>query len=72
MEELREAVVLEHQEKFKKPWKQRQRVPDEMEMKAIKTMGAMEEGDAAFGAGAEVNLDAAFTVDPEGPMVVML
>jgi len=28
-----------------------------MEMKAIKTMGAMEEGDAAFGAGAEVNLD---------------
>jgi hypothetical protein len=28
-----------------------------MEMKAIKTMGAMEEGDAVFGAGAEVNLD---------------
>jgi len=43
-----------------------------MEMKAIKTMGAMEEGDAAFGAGAKVNLDAAFTVDPEGPMVIML
>jgi len=43
-----------------------------MEMKAIKTMGAMEEGDAAFGVGVEVNLDAAFTVDPEGPMVVML
>lgn len=33
------------------------RVPDEMEMKAMKVMGAMEEGDATFGAGAEVNLD---------------
>ncbi|CAD6238774.1 unnamed protein product [Miscanthus lutarioriparius] len=37
--------------------KAKARVPDEMEMKAIKTMGAMEEGDAIFGAGAEVNLD---------------
>ena len=43
-----------------------------MEMKAIKIMGAMEEGDATFGASAEVNLDAAFTVDLEGPMVIML
>ena len=30
---------------------------DNFEMKAIKAMGAMEEGDAAFGSGAEVNLD---------------
>lgn len=31
--------------------------PDELEVKAIKAMGAMEEGDAVFGSGAEVNLD---------------
>ncbi|XP_030476686.1 splicing factor Cactin [Syzygium oleosum] len=30
---------------------------DNFEMKAIKAMGAMEEGDAVFGTGAEVNLD---------------
>lgn len=53
----REAVVLEHQRKVQEAIKAKARVPDEMEMKAIKTMGAMEEGDAAFGAGAEVNLD---------------
>ncbi|KAJ1257737.1 hypothetical protein BS78_10G019500 [Paspalum vaginatum] len=53
----REAVVLEHQRKAQEAIKAKARVPDEMEMKAIKTMGAMEEGDAVFGAGAEVNLD---------------
>ncbi|PIA54876.1 hypothetical protein AQUCO_00901049v1 [Aquilegia coerulea] len=30
---------------------------DNMELKAMKAMGAMEEGDAIFGSGAEVNLD---------------
>lgn len=30
---------------------------DNFEMKAMKAMGAMEEGDAVFGSGAEVNLD---------------
>lgn len=30
---------------------------DNFEMKAIKAMGTMEEGDAVFGSGAEVNLD---------------
>lgn len=30
---------------------------NDLELKAIKAMGAMEEGDAVFGAGAEVNLD---------------
>lgn len=30
---------------------------DNFEMKAMKAMGAMEEGDALFGSGAEVNLD---------------
>ncbi|CAD6335606.1 unnamed protein product [Miscanthus lutarioriparius] len=57
LDRKREAVVLEHQRKVQKAMKAKARVPDEMEMKAIKTMGAMEEGDAVFGAGAEVNLD---------------
>lgn len=30
---------------------------DNLEIKAMKTMGAMEEGDAVFGSGAEVNLE---------------
>lgn len=30
---------------------------DNFEMKAMKAMGSMEEGDAVFGTGAEVNLD---------------
>ncbi|CAN6280957.1 unnamed protein product [Urochloa humidicola] len=57
LDRKREAVVLEHQRKVQDAIKAKARVPDEMEMKAIKTMGAMEEGDAVFGAGAEVNLD---------------
>jgi hypothetical protein len=35
---------LEHQRKVQEAIKAKARVPDEMEMKAIKTMGAMEEG----------------------------
>lgn len=31
--------------------------PDDLELKAMKAMGAMEEGDAVFGSGAEVHLD---------------
>ncbi|CAD6215012.1 unnamed protein product [Miscanthus lutarioriparius] len=57
LDRKREAVVLEHQRKVQEAMKAKVRVPDEMEMKAIKTMGAMEEGDTVFGAGAEVNLD---------------
>ncbi|KAJ1293182.1 hypothetical protein BS78_01G048300 [Paspalum vaginatum] len=57
LDRKREAVVLEHQRKVQEAIEAKARVPDEMEMKAIKTMGAMEEGDAVFGAGAEVNLD---------------
>jgi hypothetical protein len=49
--------VLEHQRKVQEAMKAKAIIPDEMEMKAIKTMGAMEEGDAEFGAGAEVKLD---------------
>lgn len=32
-------------------------VEDNFELKASKAMGVMEEGDAVFGSGAEVNLD---------------
>ena len=32
-------------------------VEDNLEFKAMKAMGAMEEGDAVFGSKAEVNLD---------------
>ncbi|XP_062214301.1 splicing factor Cactin-like [Phragmites australis] len=57
LDRKREAVVMEHQRKVQETIKTKARVPDELEMKAIKTMGAMEEGDAVFGAGAEVSLD---------------
>ncbi|KAL6894268.1 hypothetical protein ACP4OV_008366 [Aristida adscensionis] len=57
LDRKREAVVMEHQKKVQQAIKAKARVPDEMETKAIKAMGAMEEGDAVFGSGAEVNLD---------------
>ncbi|KAL5219368.1 hypothetical protein ABZP36_020052 [Zizania latifolia] len=57
LDRKREAVVMEHQKKVQQAITAKARVPDEMEMKAMKTMGAMEEGDAVFGSGAEVNLD---------------
>jgi len=34
---------------------------DNFEVKAMKAMGAMEDGDAVFGSGAEVNLDSQVT-----------
>lgn len=57
LDRKREAVVMEHQKKVQQAIAVKTRVPDEMEMKAMKAMGAMEEGDAVFGSGAEVNLD---------------
>ncbi|CAD6256200.1 unnamed protein product [Miscanthus lutarioriparius] len=63
LDRKREAVVLEHQRKVHEAMKAKARVPDEMEMKAIKMMGAMEEGDAVFGAGAEVNHDSQFNIE---------
>ncbi|KAG8061408.1 hypothetical protein GUJ93_ZPchr0003g18121 [Zizania palustris] len=57
LDRKREAVVMEHQKKVQQAVTAKARVPDVMEMKAMKTMGAMEEGDAVFGSGAEVNLD---------------
>ncbi|CAD6218055.1 unnamed protein product [Miscanthus lutarioriparius] len=38
LDRKREAVVLEHQRKVQEAMKAKARVPDEMEMKAIKTM----------------------------------
>uniref|UniRef100_A0ACD5X8T6 Uncharacterized protein n=1 Tax=Avena sativa TaxID=4498 RepID=A0ACD5X8T6_AVESA len=57
LDRQREAVVIEHQRKVKDVMTAKARKPDEMEVKAMKAMGAMEEGDAVFGSGAEVNLD---------------
>lgn len=55
----REAVLTEQQRRIKEAIIQAKvaAVPDDLELKAVKAMGAMEEGDAVFGAGAEVNLD---------------
>ncbi|KAJ4746211.1 Cactin [Rhynchospora pubera] len=58
LERKREAVVAEHQRRIKEAMAAKKAsVPDEMELKAMKAMGAMEEGDAVFGSGAEVHLD---------------
>lgn len=57
LDRKREAVVVEHQRRIREAMAAKAAVPDDMELKAIKTMGAVEEGDAVFGSGAEVNLD---------------
>ncbi|XP_048532180.1 cactin-like [Triticum urartu] len=57
LDRQREAVVTEHQRKVKEVMTAKAKKPDELELKAMKAMGAMEEGDAVFGSGAEVNLD---------------
>lgn len=52
------AVVAEHQRRIKEAIAAKKAsAPDELELKAMKAMGAMEEGDAIFGSGAEVHLD---------------
>ncbi|XP_072957289.1 splicing factor Cactin [Typha angustifolia] len=50
-----EAAV--HRRKIQEAMTRKTSKPDEMELKAMKAMGAMEEGDAVFGSGAEINLD---------------
>lgn len=52
-------VVLEKQKKRLKEAMASKPAPieDNLELKAMKAMGAMEEGDAIFGSNAEVNLD---------------
>lgn len=57
-ERKREAVVAEHQRRIKEAMTAKKAsAPDDLELKAMKAMGAMEEGDAVFGSGAEVHLD---------------
>lgn len=54
------AVLEEQQRRIKEAMASKPAPPpeDNLEMKAaMKAMGAMEEGDAIFGSGSEVNLD---------------
>ncbi|KMZ57895.1 hypothetical protein ZOSMA_81G01150 [Zostera marina] len=54
----RQSVVVEHQRRMQATMATKAAAPDDnLEIKAMKTMGAMEEGDAVFGSGAEVNLE---------------
>ncbi|KAK1300036.1 hypothetical protein QJS10_CPB13g00573 [Acorus calamus] len=57
--ERKRMAVLEEQQKRIRESMARKSIPseDSLEMKAMKAMGVMEEGDAVFGSGAEVNLD---------------
>ncbi|KAI4341321.1 hypothetical protein MLD38_026056 [Melastoma candidum] len=58
LERKRMAVLEEQQRRMKEAMSSKQpAVDDSFEMKAVKAMGAMEEGDAVFGSGAEINLD---------------
>lgn len=52
------AVIEEQQRRIQEAMASRPAPSeDNLEMKAIKAMGAMEDGDAVFGSGAEVSLD---------------
>ncbi|KAL4605691.1 hypothetical protein ACB092_09G049000 [Castanea dentata] len=58
LERKRIAVVKEQQRRMQEVLASKPApAEDNLELKAIKAMGAMEEGDAVFGSGAEVNLD---------------
>ncbi|KAF4388087.1 splicing factor Cactin [Cannabis sativa] len=58
MERKRIAVREEQQRRIQEAIASKPAPPEEnFEMKAMKAMGSMEEGDAVFGTGAEVNLD---------------
>lgn len=58
-ERKRMAVLEEQQRRIQDAMASKPAAPseDNFEIKAMKAMGAMEEGDALFGSGAEVNLD---------------
>ncbi|XP_039130728.1 cactin [Dioscorea cayenensis subsp. rotundata] len=58
LDRKREAVVVEQQRRIQEAMAAKAAAPEEsMELKAMKAMGAMDEGDAVFGSGSEVNLD---------------
>lgn len=45
---------------------------DNLELKAMKAMGSMDEGDAVFGSGAEVNLDSQVALFGHSPHLLPL
>ncbi|XP_058098061.1 splicing factor Cactin-like isoform X2 [Magnolia sinica] len=58
LERKRVAVLEEQQRRLQEAMAVKSAQPeDNMEMKVMKAMGTMEEGDAVFGSGAEVNLE---------------
>lgn len=59
LQERKRVAVLEEQQRRIQEAMASKPPPseDNFELKAMKAMGAMEEGDAVFGSGAEVNLD---------------
>ncbi|XP_024022982.1 cactin [Morus notabilis] len=58
LERKRIAVLEEQQRRYQEAMASKSAPPvDNFETKAMKAMGTMEEGDAVFGSGAEVNLD---------------
>ncbi|CAL5419802.1 unnamed protein product [Camellia sinensis] len=58
LELKRKAVLEEQQRRIQEAMASRPAPPeDNLEIKAMKAMGAMEEGDAVFGTGDEINLD---------------
>ncbi|OIW11319.1 hypothetical protein TanjilG_20468 [Lupinus angustifolius] len=58
LERKRKAVLEEQQKRIQEAMASKPApLEDNFEMKALKAMGAMEDGDAVFGSGAEVNLD---------------
>ncbi|XP_043710621.1 cactin-like [Telopea speciosissima] len=58
LERKRVAVLEEQQRRIRESMASKPNSSeDNLELKAMKAMGAMEEGDAVFGSGAEVNLD---------------
>ncbi|KAI8563201.1 hypothetical protein RHMOL_Rhmol03G0094200 [Rhododendron molle] len=62
LELKRKAVLEEQQRRIQEAMASRPTPQDNLEMKAIKAMGAMEEGDAVFGSSDEVNLDSQITL----------
>lgn len=62
-ERKRIAVLEEQQRKYQEAMASKPAPPvDNFETKAMKAMGTMEEGDAVFGSGAEVNLDSQVSI----------
>lgn len=58
LQQDRKREAVEHQRRIQKAMLTKvSKDDDNFESKAIKAMGIMEEGDAVFGSGAEVNLD---------------